>query len=66
MDWRKGCGSEKNQKSQFDKIMKMSIRNLFLLPALIAGFGVVPFGRVVAQPYTFGPEVQSRPSASIT
>src|ERR1035437_2728742 len=32
--------------------MKTSIKNLFLLPALIAGLGLIPAGRVTAQTFT--------------
>src|ERR1017187_4189262 len=46
--------------------MKTCIKNLFLLPTLIAGLGLMMTGQVTAQPYTFGPQVQSIPSAGIT
>ena len=32
--------------------MKTSIKNLFLLPALIAGLNLIPTGRVTAQTFT--------------
>src|SRR5476651_101751 len=32
--------------------MKMGIKNLFLLPALIAGLGLIPAGQVTAQTFT--------------
>src|ERR1017187_9143072 len=32
--------------------MKTHIKNLFLLPALIAGLGLIPAGRVAAQTFT--------------
>src|SRR5439155_6268122 len=34
------------------KPMKTFIKNLFLVPALIAGFGLIPAGRVTAQTFT--------------
>src|ERR1035437_11144559 len=35
-----------------DQPMKTNIKNLFLLPALIAGLGLIPAGRVTAQTFT--------------
>ena len=46
--------------------MRTSLRNLHILPALIAGLGLILSGRAAAQTYTFGPEVQTTPSANIT
>ena len=45
--------------------MKTRIKNLFPLPALVAGLGLMLAGRVTAQPYTFGPEVTTTNTASI-
>ena len=45
--------------------MKTVKKNLFLLPALIAGLGLIQATPVQAQ-YTFGPQVQSTNTASIT
>jgi len=33
--------------------MKTRIKNLFLLPALMAGLGLMPTGRVKAQTFTY-------------
>ena len=46
--------------------MKASLKNLFLLPALIAGLDLLSAARVAAQPYTFCTEVQSTNKASMT
>jgi hypothetical protein len=46
--------------------MKASLKQFFLLPALIAGLGLMLTGRVTAQTFTFGPQVQTTDSASIT
>ncbi len=46
--------------------MKTRLGNLFFLHTLIVGLGLMPAGRVLAQPYTFGPEVRTAPSANIT
>ena len=51
----------KNEKS-----MKTSPKNFVLLAMLIAGLGLLLVDRVAAQTYTFGPQIQSTPSASIT
>jgi hypothetical protein len=45
--------------------MKSVGKNVFLLPALIAGLGLIPAAPAQAQ-YTFGPQVQSTNTASIT
>ena len=47
------------------KINEILLKNLFLSPALIAGLSLLLVDRVEAQ-YTFGPEVQSTNTASIT
>jgi hypothetical protein len=46
--------------------MKPSLKTFFLMPLLIAGLGLMLTGQVTAQTFTFGPQVQSTPSASIT
>jgi len=51
---------------QTESFMKTRIKNLFLLPVLIAGLGLILAGRAMAQPYTFGSEFQSTNTASIT
>ena len=43
-----------------------NIKNPFPLPALMAGLGLILVGGVAAQPYTFGPQVQSTNTANIT
>jgi len=45
--------------------MKSVKKNVFLLPALIAGLGLIPAAPAQAQ-YTFGPQIQSTNTASIT
>src|ERR1039457_6106138 len=35
-----------------NELMKTFIKNLFLLPALIAGLGLIPAGRATAQTFT--------------
>ena len=45
--------------------MRSVKQNLFLLPILIAGFGLIPAVPAQAQ-FTFGPQVQSTNTASIT
>jgi hypothetical protein len=45
--------------------MRSVKKNVFLLPALIAGLGLIPAAPAQAQ-YTFGPQVQSTNTASIT
>src|ERR1035441_1673178 len=60
------CGlpkKELNMKTCNREFMKTSLRNLHILPALIAGLGLILSGRAAAQTYTFGPEVQTTPSA---
>jgi hypothetical protein len=52
-------------KSAITKIMKTSIKNLFLLPTLIASLSLILAGRVTAQTYAFGPEVTTTNTASI-
>src|SRR5665647_3155356 len=42
----------KRGKLNPESSMKTSIKNLFLLPALIAGLGLIPAGRVTAQIFT--------------
>ena len=44
-----GDGLNLNKKIQ---LMKTNLKNLFLLPALIAGLGLIPAGRVGAQTFT--------------
>jgi hypothetical protein len=46
--------------------MKPHIKNRFFLHALSVGLTLIPVGRVMAQTFTFGPEVQSPPPASTT
>jgi hypothetical protein len=46
--------------------MKIPIKNLFFVPMLVASLGLMLGGRVAAQTYTFGPQVQSTNTASIT
>jgi hypothetical protein len=46
--------------------MNSHIKTLFFLPTLIAGFGLAPVGLVVAQPYTFGSEVKTTSTGSLT
>src|ERR1035437_608624 len=43
----------KNELMKTKTSMKTSIINLFLLPALIAGLGLIPAGRVTAQPFIY-------------
>jgi hypothetical protein len=45
--------------------LKTCVKNLFLLPALVAGLGLILAAPAQA-PYTFGPQVQSTNTASIT
>jgi len=45
--------------------MKACVKNLIFLPPLVAGLGLFLADRVTAQTFTFGPEVQTTPSANI-
>lgn len=45
--------------------MKTHTQNLFLLPALIVGLGLMPVGRAMAQPFTFWPQVKSTAAARL-
>jgi sulfatase modifying factor 1 len=42
----------KRDKQNFESLMKTHIKNLFLLPALIAGLGLIMVGRATAQIFT--------------
>src|SRR5674476_895459 len=42
----------KRGKQNSESVMKTRLKNLFLLPALIAGLGLIPAGRVTAQTFT--------------
>jgi formylglycine-generating enzyme required for sulfatase activity len=63
------CGSPKkelNMQACNREFMRTALKHLSILPMLIAGLGLVLTGRVTAQPYTWGPEFTTTPSASIT
>jgi len=55
---------QRNQNPR--RFAKLLQRSQFLLPALTAGVSLLPAGRVMAQTYTFGTQVQSTNTASIT
>jgi uncharacterized repeat protein (TIGR03803 family) len=46
------CGAEGTAAANENQPMKTYIKNLFPLPALIAGLGLIPAGRVTAQTFT--------------
>jgi hypothetical protein len=59
-------GIQKTKRQSLKKLMKTRIKELFLLSTLITGPGGLLCDRMEAQTYTFGTQVQSTNTASMT